>query len=61
MLYVKHMVLRLLFVKDMVERDLVEIKHIRSEDNAADVLTKAVSPVIFARCLMLLKGVRRIT
>jgi hypothetical protein len=57
-LHVKHMALRLLFLKELVERGLVQIARVASEDNTADWLTKPVGPAVHARCLHSLVGLR---
>lgn len=45
----KHIDVRLHFVKDYVDRRIIEIDYVRSEDTPADALTKSVNPKVFAK------------
>ena len=46
----KHIDLRHHFIRDMVEENLVIIKHIGSSDQVADIMTKCLSPEKFRAC-----------
>ena len=41
---VKHIDIRMCFVRDAIERNRVVIEHVASTDQLADVLTKALGP-----------------
>jgi len=58
-LHVKHMALRLLFIKELVERGLISLERVSSEANTADWLTKPLGQKSFERCLELLPGLVR--
>ena len=58
-LHVKHMALRLLFLKELVEKGSISITRVESQKNAADWLTKPVSLTVFLRCLHSLPGLQR--
>ena len=55
-LHAKHMALRMMFIKELVERKLVQIERVSSGQNAADWLTKALGSAGHHRCLQLLPG-----
>ena len=59
-LHVKHMSLRLLFLKELVEQQVIKLGRVESKTNAADWLTKAVNSSVFESCLSLLRGQRRV-
>lgn len=45
----KHIVVRFHFIRELVENGVIEIKFVKSEDNAADILTKNVSEQFFLK------------
>ena len=47
----KHVEVDRHFIKEKLEAKIIEIPHVRSEDQLADVLTKAVSIQAFNKCL----------
>ena len=47
----KHVEIDRHFIKEKLENGLIEIPHVRSEDQLADILTKAVSSQGFYSCL----------
>lgn len=47
----KHVEIDIHFIKEKLEAEIIEISHIRSQDQTADVLTKAVSSQVFNRHL----------
>lgn len=55
----KHIDIRYHFIRECVERGEVEIKHIRSEEQRADILTKAMSTEKFERMRALL-GIQKL-
>jgi len=58
-LHVKHMSLRMLFLEELVEQQVITLSRVESKKNAADWLTKAVSSTAFESCLALLPGLHR--
>ena len=56
-LHVKHMAIRLLFVKELVEQGLLRIERVASGDNLADWLTKPFGEKPFAANLARMKGI----
>ena len=58
-LHVKHMALRLLFLKELVEKGAISIMRVEPQKSAADWLTKPVSLTDFLRCLHSLRGLQR--
>lgn len=59
----KHIDIRYHFIRECVERKEVEVRHISSENQRADVLTKAMSAIKFdrMRALLGLKNLQKIT
>ena len=47
----KHVEVDRHFIKEKLEEKLIEVPHVRSQDQLADVLTKAVSNQAFNGCL----------
>ena len=47
----KHVEVDRHFIKEKLEAKIIEVPHVQSEDQLADVLTKAVSSQAFSRCL----------
>lgn len=47
----KHVEVDRHFIKEKLEAKIIEIPHVRSEDQLVDVLTKAVSIQAFNKCL----------
>ncbi|KAL0451457.1 UNVERIFIED_CONTAM: Retrovirus-related Pol polyprotein from transposon RE2 [Sesamum latifolium] len=47
----KHVEIDRHFIKEKLEAKLIEVPHVRSQDQLADVLTKAVSNQVFYNCL----------
>ena len=58
-LHVKHMALKLLFMKELAESGLIRLERVSSAMNGADWLTKAVGPAVIDQCLKILVGLRR--
>lgn len=50
----KHINVRLHFIRDVISAKEVEVKHVSTDQNASDMLTKVVSSVKFDLCLSLL-------
>lgn len=53
----KHIDIRFYFIRECIDRGEIIVKHVRSEDQRADILTKALSTVKFEQMRKLL-GVR---
>ncbi|KAL0393485.1 UNVERIFIED_CONTAM: Copia protein [Sesamum latifolium] len=51
----KHVEIDRHFIKEKLEAKLIEVPHVRSQDQLADVLTKAVSNQLFYNCLKKLR------
>jgi hypothetical protein len=47
----KHVEVDRHFIKEKLEEKLIEVPHVRSQDQLADVLTKALSNQVFNDCL----------
>ncbi|KAK2996779.1 hypothetical protein RJ639_025625 [Escallonia herrerae] len=47
----KHVEIDIFFIKEKLDEKIVELPHIRSEDQLADILTKAVSSRVFSKFL----------
>ena len=47
----KHVEVDRHFIKEKLEAELIEVPHVRSQDQLVDVLTKAVSNQAFNGCL----------
>ena len=47
----KHVEVNKLFIKEKLEKNIIAMPHIRSEDQLADVLTKVVSNRIFSKLI----------
>lgn len=56
----KHIDLRYHFIRECVEKGLIVIKHVRTDEQRADVLTKALAATKFEKMRRLL-GVRNLT
>ncbi|KAK3028614.1 hypothetical protein RJ639_039957 [Escallonia herrerae] len=48
---IKHVEIDRFFIKEKLDQKIVELPHIRSEDQLADILTKAVSSRVFSKFL----------
>ena len=48
----KHMEIQRLFIKDNIEQEKITLIFCRSEDMIADVLTKAMSGVVFKKLIV---------
>lgn len=46
---IKHIDIRYHFISECIERDEIVVKHIASESQRADILTKALSTIKFER------------
>lgn len=46
----KHIDIKYHLIRDFVEKGLIELQYVSSEDNAADIFTKAISPTAFKIC-----------
>ena len=53
----KHIYVKLHFVQDIIEKRVVKILKVKSEENATDFLTKALPKSKFEQCLNLLNVV----
>lgn len=49
----KHIDVRLHFIKDEVNKGVIKMKKVSTEENAADMLTKALPTAKFKHCLEL--------
>ena len=47
----KHVEVDIHFIKEKLEEEIIEMLHVRSQEQLADVLTKAVCSQSFNRCL----------
>ena len=47
----KHVEIDRFFIKEKIDDKIIEIPHIRTENQIADILTKAVSKLVFERFL----------
>jgi hypothetical protein len=47
MIELKHVEVNRHFIKEKLEAKIIEVPHIRSQDQLADVLTKAISNQVF--------------
>lgn len=47
----KHVEIDRHFIKEQLEAKIIEVPHVRSEDQLADILTKTVSSKVFYRFL----------
>ena len=47
----KHVEVDRFFIKEKLDEEILELSKIRSEDQLADMLTKAVSNQLFLKCL----------
>ena len=47
----KHLALKELFLKELVEEGILRIERVPGKLNVADVLTKTILPGVFAMCL----------
>ena len=50
----KHLVNKYYYLRDLVEKGVIEIRWVPSGDNPADIGTKALSKVVFNRLVPLL-------
>lgn len=48
---IKHMKIDRFFIKEKLEENVVAVPHLRSEDQLAGILTKAVSNIIFFKMI----------
>ncbi|CAE8594547.1 unnamed protein product [Polarella glacialis] len=55
----KHMQIRLMFLKSLVKEGIVQMQKVKTDENPADMLTKALSQEKLQRCLQLLPGLAR--
>ncbi|CAE8585279.1 unnamed protein product, partial [Polarella glacialis] len=55
----KHMQIRLMFLKNLVKEGIVQMQKVKTEENPADMLTKALGQDKLQHCLQLLPGLTR--
>ena len=53
----KHIDVRLHFVRDEIDKGVVKVSRVSTEENAADMLTKALPAAKFKHCLKLVNMV----
>ena len=50
----KHLDLRMFWLRDQVEAQIIAPEYVPTQDMAADIFTKALAPVALVRCRSLL-------
>ncbi|CAE8582362.1 unnamed protein product [Polarella glacialis] len=55
----KHMQIRLMFLKNLVKEGVIQMQKVKTDENPADMLTKALGQDKLQHCLQLLPGLAR--